>query len=144
MFETPSGFSDHTAEPDFSALAVAAGARVLEKHLTLDRGLPGPDHAFSLTPEMFATYVIAARKAAEVLGDGRLIVTAQQREVRLLARGSIVCRQPIRAGQVVKPADIMVQRPGDGIDPARWHEVIGRTSAMDIPAHAQLDWSMLR
>jgi len=142
-FGVPVGFSDHTAEPEFGALAVAAGAVVLEKHLTLSRGAAGPDHFFSLEPEQFARYVSTAKMAAEAMGDGQVRPSAAEREVRRLARGSIVAARALRAGEILREQDLIVQRPGGGIEASRWRDVLGRSARADIPARTPLAWSML-
>ncbi len=143
-FEVPVGFSDHTPEAGFSALAVAAGAVILEKHLTLERQSAGPDHFFSLMPEQFGQYVIAARQAQAALGDGEVGVAPEEEEVRRLARGSIVTTVAVAVGQTLTAGDLAVQRPGGGIEPARWNEVIGRVTKTDIQTNTRLSWSMLR
>jgi N-acetylneuraminate synthase/N,N'-diacetyllegionaminate synthase len=143
-FNVPVGFSDHTPDAGFSALAVAAGAVVLEKHLTLERHAAGPDHFFSLLPEQFGRYVTAARQARAALGDGEVGVAPEEDEVRRLARGSIVSAVALAAGQTLTAGDLAVQRPGDGLEPARWNEVIGRVTKTDIPKNTRLSWSMLR
>lgn len=143
-FTVPVGFSDHTSEPTFSGLAVAAGAVLLEKHLTLDRGASGPDHFFSLSPEQFAQYVEAARHARAALGDGTIRVAPEEQEVRELARGSIVSVGPIRAGQLISSDDVGIRRPGGGIEPARWNDVVGRVARTDIPPNVRLSFTMLQ
>lgn len=142
-FSVPVGFSDHTAESSFSGLAVAAGAAVLEKHLTLDRNAPGPDHFFSLSPDQFAEYLAAARAARRALGDDEVRVAPEEAEVRKLARGSIIAVVAIPCGQRVEPRHLSVRRPGSGIVPSRWYDVIGRKAKEDIPAGTMLTWSML-
>jgi sialic acid synthase SpsE len=142
-FEVPVGFSDHTPEATFSGLAVAAGAVILEKHLTLERQSVGPDHFFSLMPEQFGQYVTAARQARAALGDGEIGVAPEEDEVRRLARGSIVSAVALAAGQTLTAGDLAVQRPGGGIEPARWNEVIGRVTKTDIQTNTRLSWSML-
>ncbi len=139
----PTGFSDHTPEPDFSALAVAAGAVILEKHLTLDREGPGPDDFFSLLPEQMFQYVEHARSAWRVLGDGSFSVSPQEQEVRELARGSVFTVADLRAGQRLSVDGLAVRRPGGGIEPRDWDRVIGLRAKTDIPADTQLAWSML-
>lgn len=142
-FGLPVGYSDHTREVSTGALAVAAGAVLLEKHLTLDRAAPGPDHFFSLTPDDFAAYVLAARETATALGDGRIACDPGQQEVRRLARRSIVAAAFIRRGERLDEARLDVQRPGGGIDPIHWPALVGRTAATDIAPGTRLDWAML-
>lgn len=143
-YGVPAGFSDHTDGTATGALAVAAGACILEKHLTLDRAAGGPDHFFSLEPGPFAEYVARARGAAAALGDGTIRGAASEAEVRRLARGSMVAVRSIPSGAKIRAAWIDVQRPGDGISPAAWTEVIGRQAACDIPAGTRLTWAMVR
>ncbi|MBN2561180.1 MAG: N-acetylneuraminate synthase family protein [Phycisphaerae bacterium] len=142
-FEVPVGFSDHTPDAAFGALAVAAGAVILEKHVTLDRGAQGPDHFFSLEPSQFTRYVATAREAHEAIGDGRIRVAPDELEVRKLARGSIVTTMAITAGQALTSDQLAIQRPGAGITPAKWNDIIGRVVKTDIPPNTPLAWSML-
>lgn len=139
----PIGFSDHTEATETGAHAVMAGAVILEKHLTLNRNTPGPDHFFSLEPDAFAEYVRYVRMAEGMLGDGRIHYAPGEVEVRKLARGRIVTVMALTAGQRLTEDVLMVQRPGDGISPAKWGEVIGHVVNRDLPAHAPLDWSLL-
>lgn len=143
-FDLPTGFSDHTQETVTGALAVAAGAVMLEKHLTLDRNSAGPDHGFSLEPDQMREYVTGVHRAERMLGDGRIGFHEEEAEVRALARGRLVTCRTIPAGTALDAKAIMVQRPGDGIDPSHWDEVIGRIAGVEIPASTPLAWSMLK
>ncbi|HYE02892.1 MAG TPA: N-acetylneuraminate synthase family protein [Phycisphaerales bacterium] len=150
LFGGPLGYSDHTTGEDTGALAVACGARILEKHLTLDPGAPGPDHAASLDPEGFARYVALARAArvgtpetgsADVrLGPPAKRVLACERDVRRLSRQSVVPRRDLGAGHVLTRGDLTVKRPGTGIPAWRLEAVIGRALARavegDVPLRA--------
>jgi len=143
-YQTPVGFSDHTVEVETGALAVAAGAVLLEKHVTLDRLDHGPDHFFSLTPPDLVRYISLARAASRAMGDGALAVTPHEREVRQLARGSIVAVRTIPAGSIVTPDMLAVQRPGTGLSAAEWERVVGRQAICDIPAHDRISLDSLR
>ena len=143
-YQTPVGFSDHTVEVETGALAVAAGAAILEKHLTLDRRRAGPDHFFSLEPADFARYVALARTAHAALGDGAIKVTPMQREVRELARGSIVATRLIAAGETLTSDMLSVQRPGTGISPLEWDRVLGRVTTRAFHAGEQITRDALR
>lgn len=125
------GYSDHTVATDTGALAVAAGAHILEKHLTHDRSARGPDHAASLDPERFAAYVAAVRRAERMLGQGKAILDVE-RDVRRVSRQSLVASRPLRAGERVGPRDLCVKRPGTGVAPWRLDEVLGRTLVRDV------------
>lgn len=143
-FGRPTGFSDHTTSVEIGALAVAAGAAVLEKHLTLDRRLPGPDQAFSLEPASFAEYVAGVRRAETALGSGVLGVLDAEREVRRLSRRSVVAAVPIACGERIGAAQLAIKRPGTGIAPADLERVAGRVAAVDIPPDTLIQWEMLR
>ncbi|MFT3788212.1 MAG: N-acetylneuraminate synthase family protein [Tepidisphaeraceae bacterium] len=139
------GYSDHTTEPLAGALAVAAGATVVEKHLTWNRFADGPDHAASADPAQFAAYVRAIRLADELRGDnGARRVLEVERDVRKLSRQSIVARREIAAGESVAEDDLTVQRPGTGVPASDWTKVVGRITRAAIPAGTILTWEMLR
>ncbi|MCZ6817259.1 MAG: N-acetylneuraminate synthase family protein [Planctomycetota bacterium] len=143
-YRIPVGFSDHTEDPAISGLAVAAGACLLEKHVTLRRSMDGPDHFFSLEPDDLVRYIQEARSASAILGDGRIGLSASEREVRQLGRGSIVTVGHIRRGTPIAEENLDIQRPGGGIDPRDWNDVIGRVAATDIPPDTRLCWSLLK
>ena len=142
-YGVPIGFSDHTMDQSFGVLAASAGAVLLEKHFTLDAGSEGPDHFFSLEPELFRRYVEGARQAAKIRGDGSIGFQPSEEQVRSLSRGSIVAARDIPRGVVLSAEDLVVQRPGMGIPPNRWNDVIGSTASADIPAGQRLTWEML-
>lgn len=142
-YHVPVGFSDHTVDAGFGALAVAAGAVILEKHLTLSRSGPGPDHFFSLEPPEMLRYVAGARRAATAMGESAWGPRGAEQEVRRLARGRIVAVSRVPRGKTLSSNDLMVQRPGGGIDPVYWEAVIGRKSLQEIPEGTPLAWSML-
>lgn len=156
VFGLPVGYSDHTAEIQTGAQAAALGACILEKHLTYDRGAPGPDHAASLEPDGLAAYVRLARSAArEVVlpsTTGHKRVLERERDVRLVSRQSIVTTRAIAAEEVLGRGDLTFKRPGTGLEPWMLGEVVGRRAARAIaadvpvveadlgaPAHAGLD-----
>ncbi|MDL2215771.1 N-acetylneuraminate synthase [Ruminococcaceae bacterium OttesenSCG-928-N02] len=125
-FNTPVGYSDHTLGLAAPLAAVALGATVLEKHFTLDKALPGPDHQASMDPQELAAFVKAVRETELVLGSGRKTVTASEAKNIAIARKSIVAIKPIAAGELFTEENIYVKRPGDGVSPMRWHEVLGQ------------------
>jgi N,N'-diacetyllegionaminate synthase len=134
------GFSDHTQGITAAIAAVARGATVIEKHFTLDRTLPGPDHQASLEPDELRNLVAAIRDVEAALGDGHKRPTESERRTRTVARRSIVAARPIRAGEVLTEADLAAKRPGGGLSPMRWHEVIGRPASRDF---AEDEWIVL-
>jgi len=138
------GFSDHTTSENIGALAVAAGARVIEKHLTLDRGAAGPDHAISLAPASFCRYVAWVREAESALGCGRFEVLPCEQEVRRVSRRSVVAARNIAAGEVLSAQCLAVKRPGGGIEPGSLDALVGRRAAEAVSAETQLTWEMIR
>ncbi len=128
------GYSDHTSGIEVAIAAVAMGASVIEKHFTLDRNLPGPDHKASLEPDEFKAMVTAIRNTEVALGDGVKRLTQSEAKNRPVARKSLVASQAIRAGEVFNERNITAKRPGTGISPMRWDEVIGRTAPRDFVA----------
>ena len=142
-FGLPTGFSDHTTGVETGALAVAAGAVMVEKHFTLNRSQAGPDHSFSLEPEDLAAYIRNIRQAEQMLGSGGLDCTDSERQVRDLSRASVVAAVDIGTGQVLRPHMLAVKRPAGGIEPSHLHELIGLTAAQDIPADTPLTWEMV-
>ena len=126
------GYSDHTMGIDVSVAAVAKGAAVVEKHFTLDRSLPGPDHPASLEPDELKRLVIAVRNVTRALGDG-VKRPANERECnnRAAARKSIVAACKIRSGELFSEDNLTTKRPGTGISPMRWPEVIGKKAMRD-------------
>jgi N-acetylneuraminate synthase/N,N'-diacetyllegionaminate synthase len=143
-FGVPAGLSDHTTSTRTGALAVAAGACVLEKHFTLDRGAAGPDHAMSLSADELAAYIAAVREAESSLGDGVIGMNEGEHEVREAARRSVVASVAIAKGTRIARSMLTIKRPGTGIPGARIEEVAGRVAATDIPSDTVLAWDMVQ
>jgi N,N'-diacetyllegionaminate synthase len=128
------GYSDHTLGTEVSVAAVAMGATVIEKHFTLDRNLPGPDHKASLEPEELKEMVQAIRNIEKAMGDGIKRPSTSEMKNIPIARKSIVAANPIKAGESFTNKNLTVKRPGIGISPMRWDEVIGRSAIRDFEA----------
>lgn len=128
---TAFGYSDHTEGISVATAAVALGARAIEKHFTLDRNLPGPDHVASLEPPALAAMVRAIRDVEQALGDGIKKPTPSEAKNRDIARKSIVAATAIRAGERLGEHNLAVKRPGSGVSPMRWHEMLGRIATRD-------------
>lgn len=126
------GYSDHTAGIEVSIAAVALGASVIEKHITLDRDLPGPDQKSSLVPAEFSAMVRAIRNIELALGSGIKRPSPSESRNRVIVRKSLVAAKFIRAGELFTTDNVVAKRPGNGISPMRWDEVIGRTAARDF------------
>jgi len=139
-FDCISGFSDHTESVQIGGYAAAAGARIIEKHLTLDRRRHGPDHAFSLEPHAMAEYIRGIRSAELLIGDGQIAVSDSQREVRQLSRRSVVAACDIRPGQKLTPSMLTLKRPGGGISPTQIDLLIGRQVRTEIAADTMIAW----
>lgn len=126
------GYSDHTQGIEVSLAAVALGAIVIEKHFTLDRRLPGPDHAASLEPDELSALVRGIRRIEMALGQHRKFLTFSEAANVAAARKSIVAARPILSGDVFSDANLTAKRPGTGISPMRWDEVVGRSAPRDF------------
>ncbi len=126
------GYSDHTLGHEVAAAAVALGASALEKHFTLDRDLPGPDHQASADPGQLSAYVAAVRNVERALGSETKTPQPCEEQARKLVRKSIVTSRPIRAGETLTPHNLTTKRPGTGISPMTWNEILGQTAARDF------------
>lgn len=130
-FHMPVGYSDHTLGIEIPIAAAALGATIIEKHFTLDRSMQGPDHKASLEPSELTNMVKAVRNIEAALGDGEKKVTASERDNMRIARKSIVAGMPIRKGDIFTEDNLAVKRPGNGISPMCWNEILGQTAARD-------------
>ena len=126
------GYSDHTNGIEVPIAAVALGAEVIEKHFTLDKTLPGPDHKASLEPQELKAMVDAIRNIESALGDGKKKVTDSERPNIIVARKSIVAARAIKAGEGYTEENVTVKRPGNGISPMKWDDVLGKTAPRDF------------
>jgi len=135
------GFSDHSQGPLASSLAVALGATVFEKHFTLDHDLPGPDHWFSENPESLKTWITHIKTAYTMLGSEILRPTAKEMQMRILARRSIVILQDIKNGQVLSEQNIGLRRPGNGIPPVMFENIVGSVANQDLKKGKLLNYS---
>lgn len=133
-YRRPMGYSDHVPGTEAGALAVAAGAVLLERHFTDDTTAPGPDHAASSDPSEFARYVAAVRHAWQLLGEGGKRLLPLEADVRRVSRQSLVLAVPLGAGEVLQRHHLATQRPGTGIAPCGYRRVIGRRARVDLPA----------
>ena len=141
--DMPVGYSDHTVETFTAALAVGCGACVLEKHLTLDRKAAGPDHAASLEPHEMAEYCALARIGLAMRGAFEKRVLDVEQEVREKSRQSVVAREPLKVGTILKREMLTVKRPGTGIPAAELECVLGKELVRDIAEDRVLTWEHL-
>ena len=126
------GYSDHTLGIEIPIAAVALGAKVIEKHFTLDRNLPGPDHQASLEPTELKAMVTAIRNIEVALGDGIKRLTPSEMKNIPIVRKSLVAANAIKAGECFNEFNLTVKRPGTGLSPMSWDEVLGRTAIRDF------------
>jgi N-acetylneuraminate synthase len=140
-FDYPVGYSDHTMGVEMAVAAVALGACVIEKHMTLDRSMPGPDQKVSLTPGEFKTMVDMVRNVYKGLGTGRKGPSLVEREAMRLARKSLVAARDLKKGTVLRREDIETKRPGTGISPKHMDELVGAVMMKNIKADTLFSWS---
>jgi sialic acid synthase SpsE len=137
------GYSDHSLGIEAPLAAVALGAGVIEKHLTLDRHLPGPDHSASLEPDEFLRMVQGIRRVSAMLGDGVKVPLPQERDTARVARRSVVAAVDIAAGEVITARMLICRRPATGIAPRDMQRVMGQSARVSIAAGSVLQWDQL-
>jgi pseudaminic acid synthase len=141
-FDVPVGYSDHTPGWTAPVVATALGAAVIEKHFTLSRDLPGPDHRFALEPDELRSMVQAIRDAEASLGSGVKRMAEAEADLYVTARRSLFAARPIEAGEVLGEDAVAVLRPGTGLEVRELPAVLGRTAKRRIERHEPLAWEM--
>ena len=131
-FNTRVGYSDHTTGIEISVAAVALGATVIEKHITIDKNMNGPDHKSSLDPREFKEMVMAIRNIEVALGDGVKRASLSELKNKNIARKSIVAANDIKQGEIFSESNITIKRPGCGVNPMKWYGVIGEVAKRDF------------
>lgn len=126
------GYSDHTKGIEVPIAAVAMGAEIIEKHFTLDRTLPGPDHVASLEPNELKSMVDAIRNIEKAVGEGNKTVSSSERKNIAIARRSIVAARDIKKGDLLSEDNLTIKRPGNGVSPMRWDDVLGTCAVRDF------------
>lgn len=142
-FDVPVGYSDHTTHLMSGAVAFAAGACVIEKHLTHSRLAVGPDHAASSDPGEFTQYVRLIRQAEKLLGAGSKKILPMEEDVRMLSRQSLVAARDLPAGHAIGEGDLTLQRPGTGIPAAAYPQILGQRTADSVAAGTILQAHMV-
>ena len=132
IFKMPVGLSDHSIGVEVPIAAVAMGATVIEKHFTLDRNMKGPDHKASIEPEELKAMVKAIRNIEVALGDGRKECSPLEEKNIIVARKSIVAKKNIKKGEILTEENITTMRPGNGISPMKWFDVLGTKAIRDF------------
>lgn len=143
-FALPVGLSDHTLGISVSVAAVARGACIIEKHFTVDRSLPGPDHRASLSPSELRGLVDAIRTVEAALGTGEKGPTASELDTKRVARKSLVAARAIAAGETLTSELLRIKRPGTGISPAELERAVGRRVRRALAADEVIDWAALQ
>jgi N,N'-diacetyllegionaminate synthase len=138
-FSVGVGYSDHTLGIEISLAAVAMGATVIEKHFTLDRSFPGPDHRASLEPLELQSMILGIRKIEQALGDGIKRMMPSEVSNRDVARKSVVARYPIQTGEELTEENLTTKRPGNGISPMLWMDLLGRKASKDYSTDELID-----
>lgn len=131
-FDVKVGYSDHTEGIEVPIAAVALGATVIEKHITLDRNMEGPDHKASIEPKDFKAMVDSIRHIEQAIGDGTKIPVESEKKNIVPARKSIVAAKSIKSGDIFTEDNITVKRPGNGISPMNWYDVLGKKAPRDF------------
>jgi N,N'-diacetyllegionaminate synthase len=142
-FRLPVGLSDHSLGITIPIAAVALGACVIEKHFTLDRSLPGPDHQASLEPEELKQMIKAIREVEKAMGDGNKVPTEEEKQIQKVARRSLVARVNIPKGAIITEAMLDIKRPGTGVEPKYMNKVIGAVARCRIEQDEPLTMNKL-
>ncbi len=140
-FNRPIGFSDHTLGIEAACAAVALGACIIEKHFTLDRTLPGPDHAASLEPSELARMIHAIRNVEAALGSATKGPTPAEEDVRQAARRSVVAARDLPESTILSDECLACKRPGTGIAPTHMHQLLGKKTTRELKADEQITWN---
>lgn len=130
-FQVPVGYSDHTKGIAIPLAAVGMGATIIEKHFTIDRTLPGPDHVASLEPDELKCMIDSIRQIELAMGNGKKEPSPSEKKNKGVARKSLVAARPIKKGELYSPENLTTKRPGDGISPMRYYDLIGKPSNRD-------------
>jgi len=142
-FHLPVGYSDHTEGITVPIAATALGATVIEKHFTLDKNMPGPDHKASLEPDELAAMVKGIRDVEMAMGDGVKVLNDAEKENIKIARKSLVAKRDIKAGESLNKDAIAIKRPGTGISPKYFQDILGKHTRSNIGRDQILNWSDL-
>ncbi len=134
------GLSDHTQGSTAACMAVALGAKIFEKHFTLDHDLPGPDHWFSETPETLKAWADSIREAYRMLGSAKLKTTDVEMKQRYEYHRSVTTAVAIRAGELFTKDNLCMRRPGDGLPASKWDDIIGKRATRNIEKNVQISW----
>ncbi len=144
IFEVPVGFSDHSTGTASSIAAVALGANIIEKHITMSRSAPGPDHYFAMEPTDLGNLVSGIREVELSLGRSSRILDQKEKDKAYTYRRSILIRRDMKQGEIIKADDLEIIRPGSGIPPAQIDNVVGMELKKEICAYTPLQWEYFK
>ena len=142
-FQLPVGYSDHSVGLEAAVLSIALGARLIEKHFTLDKSLPGPDHKASSTPAEFSALARAVRKAERMLGSAVKQCQEEERQMASVSRKSVTLKQDFPQGHVLKRDDLLMKRPGTGLAAREIPQLLGKRLRQAMTANSQPSWTDL-
>lgn len=140
-FNVPIGFSDHTIDSLSAIVSIGLGARIIEKHITLDRNMDGPDHKLSLSPDELKIFVQNIRNAEKSLGTGKKVCLPCEEDVKKIARKSLVTIRSIKKGEKIHSEDIGIKRPAGGIEPKFFEKIIGKKASRDLKLGEAINWN---
>lgn len=140
-FQLPVGYSDHSLGLEAAVISVALGAKIIEKHFTLDKSLPGPDHLASSTPCEFSALAMSVRRAEKMLGSPVKECQEEERHMKIVSRKSIVMSRSLQAGEVIRPEDLALKRPGTGLLAREIENLVGRRTVREIKKGRQIFFS---
>ena len=140
-FPHPVGYSDHSVGNLAAVISIVLGAKVIEKHFTLDKSLSGPDHAASTTPAEFRDLVEAIRRAEIMLGSGKKTCQVEEEQMSLVSRKSITLAKDMCKGEVISENDLVMMRPGTGLRANSIQDIVGKCLRKDMGAYSLLDWT---
>lgn len=138
-FKVPFGYSDHTSGIEIPIAAITMGATVIEKHFTLDRNMEGPDHKASLEPEELKRMIKAIRNVEKALGTGEKKPMFSEIKNMAIARKSIIAKRAIKKGEILNEENLIIKRPGNGVNPMKWFEVLGTPAIRDFEEDELID-----
>jgi N,N'-diacetyllegionaminate synthase len=139
QFDISVGYSDHTCDVEVAIAAVALGATIIEKHFTLDKDLPGPDHQASLDPQQLKLMISQIKNVESCMGDGIKRPTASEAEILPIARKSIVAKRRIMKGEVLSEQNLATKRPGTGISAIYWDRFMGKLAYRNFEEDELID-----
>jgi len=142
-FNVPVGFSDHTLGSTVSLAAAALGANVIEKHFTVDKTLPGPDHQASLDPTELRAFVAGIRSVEASMGDGVKKPVASEAGTAAVARKSLVASRPIQRGEILSKDNVVARRPGTGLSASHIDQVLGKRAAVALETGRLIEWRLI-